>query len=160
MKEKKNLLDYMAQAMIVFGIAMLVVACIGCLVGEEARGLSTMFALGGKGIPSNTVLEFMLVSVCITAIRFLFFSDAVIRKMSIAMRTIGMLASVIVLIGLFAYFFGWFPVDDPRCWVSFLVSFGICFVAGVAVSVLKEHMDNKQLEEGLRHLKEKQAEEP
>lgn len=154
MREKKNILDYMAQAMIGFGAAMLAITLICYLVGEEAREYSTMFALGKEGIPLKTILQLLLNAVCIMVIRFLFFSDKVIKKMSIAKRTIGMLAAVIVLIGVFAYLFGWFPINDPRCWVSFLVSFGICFIISAVVSTLKESMDNKQLEKGLQHLKE------
>lgn len=159
MREKKNILDYMAQIMIVFGVSMLALTLICRLAGERARGLSTMFALGKEGIPLKTIAQFLLNAVCITLTRFLFFSDRVIRKLSIVKRTIGMLASVIALIGVFAYLFGWFPVDDPKCWVSFLISFGICFAIGWAVSALKEALDNKQLEEGLQHLKERQGEE-
>lgn len=153
MRENKNIWDYMAQTMITFGGSMLVLTVICYLVGEDAREYSTMFALGRKGIPLETILQYLLNSVCITVIRFLFFSDRVIRNMSFAGRTVGMLAAVIALVAVFAYFFGWFPVHEPRCWISFLVSFGICFVISVAVSALKESMDNKQLEEGLRHLK-------
>lgn len=157
-RENKNLLDYMAQTMIVFGVALLAITLFCFLMGDEAREYSSMFVLGSKGIPLNTVLQFLLDSVCITVIRFLFFSDHVIRRMSVAKRTVGMLASVIVLTGLFAYLFGWFPIDNPKCWVSFLISFGICFVISVAVSTLKESIDNKRLEEGLQHLKEKNLE--
>lgn len=159
MREKKNLLDYMAQVMIAFGAAMLAITGLCYLVGDEAREYSSIFVLGREGIPLNTILEFLLASVCITVIRFLFFSDSVIRKMSIAKRTIGMLASVIALTGLLAYLFGWFPIDDPKCWISFLISFGICFVISVAVSTLKESLDNKRLEEGLQQLKEKHVRE-
>lgn len=154
-KENKNLLDYMAQTMITFGVALLAVTFFCCIVGDQARGFSSMFDLGSEAIPVKTILQFLLNSVCITVIRFLFFSDRVFRRLSIARRTVGMLAFVIALTGLFAYFFGWFPVDDPKCWLCFLVSFGICFITAVAVSTLKERMDNRQLEEGLQHLKEK-----
>lgn len=155
-RENKNLLDHMAQTMISFGVAMVAIALFCFLVGDRARGYSSMFALGSAGIPLNTVLQLLLDSVCITVIRFLFFSDRVIRRMSMAGRTVGMVALIIALTGLFAYLFGWFPVDDPVCWGCFLVSFGLCFVVSVAASTLKERMDNKQLEEGLQHLKEEQ----
>lgn len=157
-RENKNLLDYMAQTMITFGVALLAVTFFCYLVGDKAEKYSSMFAQGSAGIPLNTVLQMLLNAVCITVIRFLFFSDHVIRRMSITKRTVGMVAAVIVLIGLFAYLFGWFPVNDPVCWICCLISFGICFVISVAVSTLKERLDNKQLEEGLRHLKEKNTE--
>lgn len=154
MEERKHLLTYVEQVFMVLGISLLVVAVTCAIVGEEARQYSTMFALGSAGIPVNTVLEYLLSSVCITALRFVFFTDTLIKRWSVAGRTIGMLGAVIVLIGVLAYVFGWFPVDDPKCWLAFLVSFGVCFLFSAVVSVKKERSENQQLERALRQMKE------
>lgn len=154
--ERKHLLDYLAQVILVFGITLLIIAFICCLTGDDAKEHSTVFALGSAGIPINTIFQYLLSSACITLLRFLFFTDTVIRKMSIAIRTTLMLISVIVLIGIFAYIFGWFPVNEPKCWIIFMICFGICFVISMFVSVFKEAMDNKQLADGLKNLKEGQ----
>lgn len=154
MEERKHILDYLAQIMMVFGITVSLITVICCLVGDDAKEYSTMFVLGSRGVPANTILQYLLSSVCITGFRFLFFTDAIIKKMSIAKRTIAMLGSVIALIGVFAYFFGWFPVDDPKCWLVFFICFGICFAVSAAVSTLKEAADNRQLAAGLTKLKE------
>lgn len=154
MEERKHILDYLAQIILIFGITLLVITVICFLVGEDAREYSTMFALGSKGIPINTIWQYLLSSACIAGLRFLFFTDAVFKKMSITKRTIGMVISVIALIGVFAYGFGWFPVNEPKCWIIFLVCFGICFVTSAAVSIWKENTDNKQLSDGLKNLKE------
>lgn len=152
MEERKKLLDYLAQAMLVFGITILIVAILCILVGDNAKGYSTIFAAGSTGIPINTVLQYLLSSICITALRFLFFTDAIIKNMSVAARTIVMFISVIVLIGIFAHIFGWFPIDDPLCWISFFICFGICFIISSVISISKEKSDNKQLAEGLKNL--------
>lgn len=157
MEERKHILDYLAQVILIFGITLLAITVICGLVGEDAKEYSTMFALGSRGIPLSTVWQYLLSSVCITGLRFLFFTDAVIKKMSVAKRTIAMLVSIIILIGILAYIFGWFPVDEPKCWFIFLACFGCCFVISTVVSVWKEHMDNKQLSDGLKHLKEEQG---
>lgn len=154
MEERKHLLDYLVQIMMVFGITLLLITVICCLVGDDAKEYSTMFVLGSKGVPANTILQYFLSSACITGFRFLFFTDAVFKKMPIAKRTIALLSSVIALIGIFAYFFGWFPVNDPKCWLVFFVCFGICFAVSAVVSTLKETADNRQLAEGLTKLKE------
>lgn len=156
MEERKHLLDYAAQVMLIFGITLLVITVICCTIGDDAQGYSTMFALGNAGIPINTILQYLLSSACVTVLRFLFFTDTLIKKMPVAKRTILMLVSVIVLIGAFAYIFGWFPVDEPKCWIIFLACFGICFVLSAIVSVWKENTENKQLADGLKHLKEEQ----
>ena len=113
-----------------------------------------MFAMGSRGIPMNTVFQYLLSSVCVVLLRILFFSDIWLKKMGVAKRTVSMCVSVIVLVGMFAWLFGWFPVDEPGCWLSFLVSFGICFAVSAAASVWKERMENRQLACGLEKLKE------
>lgn len=156
MEERKHLLDYLAQIIQIFGITILVITVIYHFVGDEAKDDSTMFILGSRGIPIDTILQFFLSSVCVTGIRFLFFSDVMFKKMSIVKRTMAMVLSVVVLTGGFAYFFGWFPVNQAICWISFFICFGICFIISAVVSYLKETMDNKQLEDALKRLKEEQ----
>ncbi len=156
MEERKNVLDYLTQTMLIFGVTLLAIAFVCRLAGDDAMEYSTMFALGSQGVPINTVWQYLLSSACIAGLRLLFFSDAVVKKMSIVKRTIAMMLSVIALIGIFAWLFGWFPVDELKYWIFFLVCFGISFAASVIASAVKEDMDNKRLEEGLRRLKEGQ----
>ncbi len=158
MEERKRLPDYLAEIFIVFGVTLAVIAVMCAAVGDEAREASTMFELGKRGIPLHTVAEYFFSSVCVTILRIVFFSDVLFRRRSVAKRTVGMLASVIALIGLCAYHFGWFPVDEPECWGIFLVCFGICFAVSAAASTIKERLENKKLESGLQSLKEKKYE--
>lgn len=156
MEERKNVLDYLTQVMLIFGVTLLAIAFVCRLAGDDAMEYSTMFALGSQGVPIDTVWQYLLSSACIAGLRLLFFSDAVIKKMSIVKRTIAMMISVIALVGVFAWLFGWFPVDELKYWMFFLVCFGISFAASVIASAVKEDMENKRLEEGLRLLKEGQ----
>lgn len=156
MEERKHLLDYLAQVFMIFGITLFMITIIGAAVGEEAKEVSTMFRLGSRGIPTETVFQYFLTSICITALRFFFFTDVLVKKMSVAGRTVSMLAAVIFLIGAFSCIFGWFPVREPEGWIAFLFSFGVCFVVSASVSVRKEKAENRRLESGLRNLKETQ----
>lgn len=52
------------------------------------------------------------------------------------------------------YLFGWFPVDDPKCWAAFFISFGICFLVSALLSAKKEQQENRQLERALQKMKE------
>lgn len=154
MEERKHFLSYVEQVFMTLGISLLVITLICAVVGEEAREYSTMFVLGDEGIPIHTILEYLLSSVCITALRFVFLTDTLIKSWSLAGRTVGMLGTVIVLIGGLACLFGWFPVDDPKCWAAFLISFGICFLVSALLSAKKEQQENRQLEKALRQMKE------
>lgn len=101
MEERKHLLDYLTQVFTIFGITILAISIICTLLGEAAAGESTMFRLGSGGIPVETVFQYLLTSICVTALRFVFFTDILIKKMSVTGRTVGMLAAVIVLVGIF-----------------------------------------------------------
>lgn len=154
MEERKHLLTYVEQVFMVFGISISVLSAICAVVGEEAREISTMFALGTEGIPLSTMGQYLLSAVGITVLRFVFFTDVLIRRWTLAARTVGMLGTVTVLTGGMAYLFGWFPVNDPVCWVAFLVSFGACFVTAAIFSGKREQAENRQLETALRRIKE------
>lgn len=155
MEKRKHLFDYLGQVLMIFGVSMIAVTVICAVVGDEAKGYSSMFALGRGGVPIRTVFQFLLSSLCIAALRILFFTDILIKRMSVAKRAISMVASVIILSGIFAAVFDWFPVDDVKCWVCFLISFAICFTVSAVLSLIKERAENRQLADGLQQLKEK-----
>lgn len=159
MDDKKHFLDYFAQIFQIFGITILIIAVFACMIGDQAAPYSTMFALGHNGLSISTLFQFLLSSACITALRFVFFTDTFFKKISLAIRTILMILCVVFLIGIFAYLFGWFPVREPRCWLAFFICFGICFAASAVLSVLKESADNRHLAKGLKSLKEDESDE-
>ncbi len=154
MEDRKTLIDYIGQTFLVFGITITITTAICVFAGDGAKGYSTMFDLGSRGIPVPTVFQFLLSSACVTFLRFVFFTDVFFKKISVAKRTVSLCASVILLVGGFAYLFGWFPVDDAVCWISFLICFGICVAGGAVVSLWKERAENRRLENGLKRLKE------
>ncbi len=138
--------------MIVFGFSMVVLNLLCLAVGEDAKDFSAMFALGRQGIPASVVFQYLLVSALITGLRFLFFTDWVIKKMSIARRTVGMLASVLVVIVAFITLFHWFPVTMWQPWAAFFLSFGISVFGSYQVMAWKERMENQKMAAALRRL--------
>lgn len=49
-------------------------------------------------------------------------------------------------------------MDDYLPWMMFFASFGICFAVSLAVTVCRERMENKRMEEALERLREKREE--
>lgn len=155
MEERKTIFDYLGQVMVTFGFSVFVMSVLCLLVGEEAQSVSTIYSLGKEGISVETMMQFLGVSVCITGFRYLFFTDRVIKWMSVTMRTVCMLSATIVVIVLCTVLFGWFPVGQWQAWASFLVTFALCFGGSLAVTQLKEKSENRKMEEALRKIKEK-----
>lgn len=157
MEERKNILDYGAQVMCIFGFTMLCMMVFACLFGEAAKGISAFFALGSEGITVQVMAEFLLLAVLIVFLRYFFFTDRFLKKMPVLARTVLMVLSILVVMSGFIFLFDWFPVNMWQPWVMFLLSFFICFGGSVGISVWKARLDNKKLQEGLRRLQEQEV---
>ena len=157
MEEKKTILDYLAQMMIVFGFAMLTLNIFCLVFGDSAKDFSTLFSLGDQGIPVEVVLQFVCVSALITGARFVFFTDVIIQRMPIWLRTICMLLLIVTIITAFIVIFHWFPVNMWQPWVMFFVCFGLSFLGSCFVVMVKEKVENRRMEEALQRLKEKEG---
>lgn len=156
MDEKKTIFNYLAQVMIVFGFAMLVMNIFCLVFGDSAKDFSSMFELGNQGVPAKTAFQFLLISALIIGLRIIFFTDVLIKKMPIWLRTICILVSVVIIIAAFIIVFHWFPVDMWLPWVLFFVCFGISFLGSCFIMTIKEKAENRQMEEALRRLKDKE----
>lgn len=154
MNEKKTILDYLAQVMIVFGFTMLVMNVFCLIFGESAKDFSALFGLGNQGIPVRIAFQFLCVSALNVGVRFVFFSDILIRKMPIWLRTICMLTAILIIIAAFIIVFHWFPINMWQPWALFFVCFGISSLGSYLVMTVKEKTENRQMEEALRRLKE------
>ncbi len=157
MDEKKTVFDYLAQVMIVFGFAMLVLNIFCMVFGNSAKDISALFAIGDQGIPVGITLQFLCIAFLITGMRFVFFTDVIIQKMSIWLRTVCMLTSVVIIMAAFIIIFNWFPVNMWQPWAMFFVCFGLSFLGSCLVVIVKEKVENERMEEALRRLKEKEA---
>lgn len=156
MEEKKSVFDYLGEILTVFGFTMLAMNIFCAVFGSSAKEFSTMFALGNEGLPVTIAFQFFCISVLIVGIRFVFFSDTLLKNMPIWLRTLCMLVSVIVLITVFVIAFGWFPVMMWQPWVMFIICFSISFLGSYAVMLIKERVENKRMAEALQRLKEKE----
>ena len=159
MVKKNTLFDFMSHVMVTWGVTMLFI-CIFCkLFGADAKGVSSMFALGDEGVPFATAMQFLGISVVITLLRWIFFTDKILKEAAIVKRSIMMFATVIVTVGIFAGVFGWFPVNQVKPWIMFFVSFFLCAFCAVMISVMKEKAENLQMEKALERMKKEVSKE-
>ena len=157
MEERKTIFDYTGQVFIIFGFSIVTLNLFCILVGEYAQDVSSIYSMGKDGLSTATMMQFLGVSVCITGLRFLFFTDRIIRQLSITMRTVCMLLSIIALIMACALMFEWFPVDMWQPWAGFLITFALCFAGSMLVTRMKEKTENQKMEEALQKLKEQDS---
>lgn len=154
MEKEKNIFDYIGQVFTIFGGTVLILNLFCVLFGEDAKDVSTMFSLGNRGLSVSIMLQFFGVSVLIVALRFLFFTDKVIKKMSLLGRTIGIFTGVLIIIIASIVLFNWFPVHMWKPWVGFFLSFGVSVGFSTGISLIKEKLENRKMEEALERLKQ------
>ncbi len=154
MIRKDDVFRYLGQIVSIFGLMVIVLFVFTFFTGDMAKENSTMFALGSKGIPLKTLAQYFLLSVLINTLRFILFTDGLISRVSLTIRTFFMFFSVALLTALFAWLFGWFPVNKLGAWGSYLASFGFFGLFCSYVMAWKTDRENKEMEEALKRLKE------
>lgn len=155
MEKDKTVFDFLGNVFCIYGITMTLLIVLTLLYGESAKEISILFRLGNKGIPLEIMAEFLLTSIAVTCMQYLFFSEKVFRHMSGHKRTVCMLFSTLIITSLAIWRFGWFPIDMWEPWICFFLSFFICVGASMGVMYLKTKAENRRLEEGLERMKEK-----
>lgn len=156
MDEKKTVFNFLSEVMVIFGFSLFVLNIFCLIFGNSAKDISTMFELGNQGVPVKIAFQFFIIAILTAGGRMLFFTDIIIKRMAIWVRTVCMLTIIIVIIIFFIITFHWFPVNMWQPWLMFFICFGVSFLCSYFMMVLKEKVENKQLEEALYRLKEKE----
>lgn len=154
MEEKKTIFDYAEQVFGIFGFSIVILNVFCRLFGEEAKDISSIFSMGKEGLSLAVMAQFFSAAVWIVLMRFLFFTDAIIKNMRIAARSVGMVVSVLIIMVVHIVIFDWFPVDNWLPWVMSFGCFGICFVISLSLSMFRERAENRKMEDALNRLKQ------
>lgn len=156
MLKKNTIFDFMINVMVVFAISIISICICTFIFGKDAESVSTMFALGEKGIPLSTIMQYLAMACVITIFRWIFFTDILIKTLSITFRIILMYVMVTIMIAIFAAIFQWFPVDMVEPWIMFLICFTFFTIIGVVITGLKEKKENEKLQKALEVLKKEE----
>lgn len=153
MEEKRTIFDYLSQVLIVFGFAVLTLNVFCLVFGNSAKDFSAMFAFGNQGVPAQIVFQFLGISVLLVGVRFLFFTDIIIKKMPIWLRTVCMLSVIVIIIAVFVIVFHWFPVNMWQPWAMFFICFLLSFLGSWFVMTVREKVENDRMDQALQRLK-------
>ncbi len=152
----ENLSIYLKKSLFSYGASVLTLCLICLCVGDEAAEISPMFEFGSRAVPIPVLFELAGLSVIFSFERFLFFTDRIIKKMGLVMRTAFLAASTIITAVIFVLVFRWFQSDNLLAWISFAVSFVICFIISLLITAYREKKENKKMEEALRKVQSKE----
>ena len=153
MEDRKTIFEYIAQFFTTYGIMVVIFIVINLVIGDNARSVSTLFAIGSDGLSSAMLLELLLLAFIITAAQNVFLSDILIKDMALIVRNILFFLTIMIAITVFVIIFGWFPINEVGAWIGFIVSFAVCTAVSAVFMRLEERAENKKMQEALNRLK-------
>ena len=153
MEQNKTIFNYIGQFFATYGIIVTIFIVFTCLIGENAKNVSSLYSLGSQGLSLDTLLQLLALAGIITLAQVTFLTDYWIKNMNMILRNVMFFVTICVVIGTFTAIFMWFPVNNIMAWVSFAISFTICTVISVFISKLHENAENKKMEQALAKIK-------
>ena len=154
--EKENVFGFLIKVCVTYTVSMVSMVVLALTVGELAKPVSSMFQLGSQGISLVIMTEFFILSVIITGIRVVLSSGNIFKKIPDYLRTVLVVFSAGIVMAVAIICFGWFPVSMWQAWVAFLLCYALCILLSVGVMLIKNKVDNKNYEEGLKRYLEEQ----
>lgn len=156
MEKNFSIFKFFSQIFTIYGITTVLLNIFCIVFGNEAYSFSTIFSLGSKGVGVATSFQFLFVLSIITALRFVFMTDVLIKKMPLILRIIALFSGTFATTTAFIFIFDWFPSDMPIAWIIFVICFVISCTVSTLISILAEKKENNRLEEALKRFKEEQ----
>lgn len=128
--------------------------------GMSFTGLSIIYMLvsmffGQQSIQYSYLWQFLLLSVLISTLQFLFFSNSVFKKTRYYVRIVCFGIPLYFLISGFAYFFKWFPIYLSS-WLLFSAIFLFIFAVLIVVFELYARITGQRYNQLLKNYKTKQ----
>ena len=149
MSENRRIVASTAE---IFTLSLLFVSAFNLALrgnAEEMRQLSALFALCGEGLTLWVLGELLLLSVLISLLRYVWFSQRVFPNMLMINRITFMLVSVFVTSGLCAAVFRWFPLDMWEAWLGFVGSFSLATAVSFGVMVFRTGRESRRYQQTL-----------
>ncbi len=149
MEEKKTIFNYISQILATYGMIVLIFIIFSTVIGESAKGYSTLFAMGKEGLSTSILCELLLLAVMITLAQIVFLTDRWIVNMSMMIRNVLLFVSVMIVMIIMIIAFKWFPLDDMTAWMGFIISYVISIIISAMVTRLRERTENSKMQEAL-----------
>jgi len=119
-----------------FTVAVTSLSISGIWYGDSQTINSSMYALEGKGVGYDTIFQWLGASFLISLVSIIIHADYVKGRMLAFWRYVLNILFIVLIVTIFSFLYGWFPLDSAEMWIEFLVCFGICFGACFALSFL------------------------
>lgn len=150
MEERNTVFDYISKVFAIYGIMVVIFILFSLLIGNSIGDYSSLFILGDRGLSTATLLQLLLLAGIITIAQSVFLTDRWIKKMAITLRNVLFYLVSMLTIVVLILLFKWFPINDPKAWIGFFISFTISVSISVVITRLRERTENNKMEAALK----------
>ncbi len=148
-EENRTVFDHIARLFTTFGVMVVIFILFAVCIGQSTREYSTLFELGNGGLTIRTLLQLLALAVIVTVSQTVFMTDLLIKNMKIMARNVIFISSIFLTIVAFVFAFGWFPVDDIRAWIGFILSFSVSMTLSLLITRFVEKTENRKMQDAL-----------
>ncbi len=149
----KKILEILNDIFITFGIVMLVLLVIAVAIGNDARGMSSLFEFGASAISVPAILQILILCAGSNILKHIFYSDFMIKHLPRWSRILILFVVVYILLVFEILHFGWIGESNSRGWIFTSLAFVLSFTGSVVAITLKENAENKKMNDALSQYK-------
>jgi len=140
------LIDLARKFGIIFSLAIIAMSVAGMLVklnGQDMSEVSTLFAFN-SGLQYSTIMQTAGFSLIMAFFTVLLFSEHMQIKIQFLLRGFLLLLLTLITTSIFAIIFKWFPKNNIKGWVGFIICTTICFTISFILTLLKLKLEGKK----------------
>ena len=123
----------------------------------DAPETSSIFSLGGAGLPYSAIFQFAALALVLAVFSRLLFFSPLESKIPYLLKLILLTISNLFATSVFAILFKWFPLDNMRVWIIAFLAIFIANAAAAALSFLFVLFENRKYNALLDNYKKRHA---
>jgi len=160
MDEQKGIVkEFIRLATITFTCVILAKSIVGWLFGNEAEGVSAIFALGDAGLSYPVIFQIFILAAVNSLISVLITSSVFFKKIMMLWNMIATMFACLLASSILVISFNWIPRDSVSSWVWFIGSFLTIFVVISVLIVVKIKLEDSRYNDLLLDYKKRQIDE-
>ncbi len=148
---KKRLVLFIESLLKIFAVIILIFTIATVLIGKEAEQFPNLFMSGNNGIAIKTFFQLFAFSFFICVLRFVFFTDVLLKKTDLILRNVFFFVLTIVVFVIIALICHWVP-NKPLIWILVLASYSVSTVISILITNFFTKKENEKLNDALAKL--------
>jgi len=139
-------IDLVRMFGVIFSLTIIAMSIAGMLIGlnEQDMGeVSTLFAFN-SGLLYGTIMQIAGFSLVMAFFTVLLFSEHIQIKIRFLFRGLLLLLVTLITASIFAIIFKWFPKNNIKDWIGFVLCTIFCFAVSSALTILKLKLEGKK----------------